>query len=354
MSYSTLKRWLMFALFCSIQCQVYHCQASDYTVSGDVTISEPQYDFGRLPQNKKFSHVFALTNNTREAISIRGVSASCSCTSTILSEKLIAPGKHAQVKITLNTKGLHGHTRKSCVVLFENVEQPPIKIDITAFVYVPSADFAISSVHFDNVLVGKQRTMNIKLVNNDDKQAKWQITKVKTSSPIIIAKYRPNYGDISCTLSGDAPIGSIKEKVIVTAQEKKDIVEIEIPVLGQVIGPLTVVPKRMFLGALEQDQSYEGTFTIQSLWEDVSLSVLSLPANCAVTLGKLENKTYFCNFKIRTTTTSGLLKGNIIVKTNIAKQPLLEIPFAGFVVKKRTAPASLARETSVRSQTAVP
>jgi hypothetical protein len=217
------------------------------------------------------------------------------------------------------------------MVQFENPQLEPLTFDIIASVFTPTASFSLNKIIFNDIPEGKCASKIIKIINPDYKTAQWKISDIKTSSPLISAEYRPNDAEIICSLSGNATIGPIEEKIIVIIKQTKGLSQVEIPVVGQVVGPLKIVPAELFLGTLETNELYEGKFTIYSMKQNVSISPSSLPENCKLSVEKLRDNEYICYLKMKVPEDGGFLKGEILLETNLKQQPTLRIPFAGLV-----------------------
>lgn len=70
-----------------------------------VEVDQAKFDFGKVVAGSETRHTFVLRNTGTDTIKIRKLLSSCSCTSTVLSDKQIAPKKEAQIEVTLSTSG---------------------------------------------------------------------------------------------------------------------------------------------------------------------------------------------------------------------------------------------------------
>ncbi len=71
-----------------------------------ISISEEEWDFGRIKEDESPVHIFTIKNIGREELIISRVRASCGCTATMLSSDNIQPGKSAELKVTFNPVGI--------------------------------------------------------------------------------------------------------------------------------------------------------------------------------------------------------------------------------------------------------
>lgn len=70
------------------------------------TVDKVVHDFGEIQEkNGNVDAVFTLKNNSKEALLINRVSATCGCTVPEWPKEPIAPGKTASIKVTYNPSG---------------------------------------------------------------------------------------------------------------------------------------------------------------------------------------------------------------------------------------------------------
>ena len=93
-----------------------------------LTAPNLSHHFGIVPQNETLEASFFLKNESESEIRIHRVDADCSCAVATLNEKKIAPGKSKELKVTLETGGRRGQTRKSVVVSFSSESEKRLRI----------------------------------------------------------------------------------------------------------------------------------------------------------------------------------------------------------------------------------
>ncbi len=65
-----------------------------------ISISEEEWDFGKIKEDERPVHIFTIRNTGREELIISRVRSSCGCAATMLSSDNIQPGKSAELKVT--------------------------------------------------------------------------------------------------------------------------------------------------------------------------------------------------------------------------------------------------------------
>src|SRR4051794_12712200 len=64
-----------------------------------VSLKETEYDFGKIPQGKPVTHVFAFTNTGTTPLKLDNVQASCGCTTPEWSKDEVAPGATSKITV---------------------------------------------------------------------------------------------------------------------------------------------------------------------------------------------------------------------------------------------------------------
>ena len=68
-----------------------------------LTLKEIDFDFGKIPQGKPVTHIFEVTNNSKVALNISNVHASCGCTTPEWEkDKVVAPGEKTKITVGYN------------------------------------------------------------------------------------------------------------------------------------------------------------------------------------------------------------------------------------------------------------
>ncbi|MHC4640526.1 MAG: cysteine peptidase family C39 domain-containing protein [Planctomycetota bacterium] len=287
-------------------------------------------DFGRVQQDKKLKHVLDLVNKTDELIKIKGVTASCSCTAAVLSEKHISPNGSARIEITLDTKGTYGKLHKPALIRFDGSELRPVKLDLIAFVYVPWARFTLSSVYFDSIPCGKGAVRTFHIVNSNDPGSDWKIVEVETSSPLITARYVPNRGEMICELRKGAPEGPVNEKITVYTKDKNGMSSIEIPVLGAIEHVAKITPERVYLGTLRRRESVRKSFTLTGIGNEETVAVEGTNSNVTLDFDCQDDKGCLFRVDFSAPDEPGFFTGVITLKIGSDGKKRI-IPYAGFV-----------------------
>ena len=98
-------------------------------VSDDVLIlKETEFNFGKIPQGKPVTHIFAVTNNGKDSLRIVNVQASCGCTTPDWErEKVQAPGEKTNITVGYNAAS-EGTFSKQIIITYNGTQTKQIVI----------------------------------------------------------------------------------------------------------------------------------------------------------------------------------------------------------------------------------
>jgi hypothetical protein len=298
---------------------------------GEEIPTDFQIDFGRARQNTKLNRGLVLENATNQVINIKGISTSCACAAAMLFFNDTATTESVRVNLRVDTTGMFGAFRKPCLISFENPERKPLRVDLVGFVFAAEVVFHPPQIDFGDVPVGTCASRVIKILNKDDKLAQWRITDLGTSSRLVKAEYRQNDGVIVCQVSESGTIAPFEEKIIVEITTPNSVSTTEIAVTGNIVGPLKVEPKRLFVGNVKKRALVRVLFSISSLKNGTPFTV-SPVGNTEIVklLGEKKDLYEYC-VQIKVPDTLGFFEDEVVLKTDLKKQGFLHIPYAGFV-----------------------
>ncbi len=121
-----------------------------------ISISEEEWDFGKIKEDERPVHIFTIKNTGREELIISRVRASCGCTATMLSSDNIKPGQSAELKATFNPTGFNGIVKKDIHIESNDPQLPNTKVTIIAEVEpIPSPQAFFSNSQWDLGLISQ-------------------------------------------------------------------------------------------------------------------------------------------------------------------------------------------------------
>lgn len=102
------------------------------TVPEVLSLKETSHDFGKIAQGRPVTYTFQVTNNSKEAVRLENVQASCGCTTPEWSREPIAPGGVTNIKVGYNAAA-EGAFNKTVTIFYNNNQTKGIVISGTVF-----------------------------------------------------------------------------------------------------------------------------------------------------------------------------------------------------------------------------
>jgi len=116
-----MKRWLILFLVAGVTTAAQAQTAPDTKAPAEemLVLKETSFDFGKIAQGRPVTHVFKVTNNSKEVIHLENVQASCGCTTPEWSREPIQPGATTDIKVGYNA-ALEGTFSKTVTIIYNN------------------------------------------------------------------------------------------------------------------------------------------------------------------------------------------------------------------------------------------
>jgi len=103
---------------------------NNYGPQPRILVSEEEWDFGKVIQGEKPSHVFIVKNEGEGDLIIESIKESCPCIEVSISTTLIQSGKSAELKASYDTTDYEGKDEKHIHIYSNDPQEPDIKISL--------------------------------------------------------------------------------------------------------------------------------------------------------------------------------------------------------------------------------
>ncbi len=107
-----------------------------------ISVSEEEWDFGKVIQGEKPTHIFIVKNKGEGDLIIEGVKESCACIEASISTTRIKPGESAEVKVSYDTTDYVGKDEKHFHIYSNDPQVPDTRINL----YVETEVFQIPNI----------------------------------------------------------------------------------------------------------------------------------------------------------------------------------------------------------------
>ncbi len=99
------------------------------TETTSIKWDEMAYNWGKLKQGEKMTHIFKFTNTGKKPLVILDAKGSCGCTVPEKPQAPIEPGKTGEIKVVFDSSGKDGVQVKT-VTITANTDQPTMTLTI--------------------------------------------------------------------------------------------------------------------------------------------------------------------------------------------------------------------------------
>ncbi len=305
--------------------------AGDYVFAEDakkehaprITCEEPTYQFGEMDNTSKVEHTFEIKNEGDLTLVIKRVKPACGCTVANLSSKEIAPGETATISTALSLKNRHGRQHKSIRVESNDPKTPNYMLYLEGKA-VSNIELTPRNAYFGQVSVtatGK-RTVLVKGKSPLD------ITSAVSSSeyfvPYLDTTNAPHEYALTISLNPPIPMGATQGEIRLA---RKNGIDIVIPVSVMGVGSLTVAPKELVIRSMNQQTVTRYIIIRPGEVKDFELLSVELPnEQMSSSITALGNNGYRIQLK-NIEAVEALNGQKVIIKTDVEKMPVIEIPF---------------------------
>jgi len=93
-------------------------------------VSELEWDFGKVKQGEKPTHIFTIKNGGEDDLIIEGLKPSCSCITLSISTTRIQQGESTELKVTYDTTDYTGKDEKHFHIYSNDPREPDKLINL--------------------------------------------------------------------------------------------------------------------------------------------------------------------------------------------------------------------------------
>ena len=95
-----------------------------------ILVSEEEWDFGKVTQGEKPTHIFIVKNEGEGDLIIESLKESCACIEVSISTTRIQPGESAELKVTYDTTDYVGKDEKHIHIYSSDPQIPEKRINL--------------------------------------------------------------------------------------------------------------------------------------------------------------------------------------------------------------------------------
>lgn len=304
------------------------------------------HDFGVVARGAKVQHRFKLENIYLEDVHIASVHSSCNCTIPEFTKDTLKTYETAEIVANIDTRTFLGAKQATVRV---KLDKPfPAEVQLHVYCYIRS-DVVVEpgEAQFGTVAQGApvQKKLRVTYAGRPD----WKIVDVRSPQPYLQARVEEasrGYGrvayDLWVELSGDAPLGYVKEIItLVTNDRNPNATNVPVAAEGLIIGTISAQPSPLSVGILQTGQTAwknlvvqgKKPFRIVSVTSDDTRLQFRTPDSAAAPKAvQLIPVTFSAG------DTAGQVSSTIHIRTDLVGGETLEVKVDGTVLGKESVP----------------
>lgn len=301
----------------------------------DLRADSYMYDFGFIEEGEQAGHVFTLENKGVENLVLSKVETSCTCTQAFLpKETTIPPGGKADLTVGFDGTGRQGGQSQTVSLHSNDPVSPVVKLLIGGVIKPVRLPVTAREVYLGTVKTRKGGTGEFLVQDPGDRSL--IVKEVASDSPFLKAVLIRNDKDrleyrVKAELQPGAPIGEFKGKITVSSNHPRE-PQAVIPVTATIVGDIQVLPNQFFLGLLKKGKTTGNSIAVSSTGrEALKLKKIHSPFDYVAVSSKKDGDKYTITASVKDNAPSGLIKGDVVIRTNNADQPEIKVPLYALV-----------------------
>ena len=238
-----------------------------------------EHDFGHILDDGKAEFKFRFRNEGDAPLKFTiPFRVTCGCTAgdprsdknPDMVQTEFAPGESGFISVSFSAQGKHGEQKQDIFVTSNDPRQPELKLNIKSYVR-QMIQVEPPLVSFGEVMSDQPSTQVVKVRGPLDFKVTYATTtkprfikaKVIETKEVEIHGERLNESTIHLTYMGGAPRGTMS--ALCTARTTSDKYPLkDISVNAEVVGDIQILPPRINVGILEQEQEFTRIFRVSS------------------------------------------------------------------------------------------
>ncbi len=305
-----------------------------------LTVESYLHDLGIIPQGQVVNHQFVVRNIGKVPLKMTHIDKPCCGTNATINP--ILPRQSGEVQMEISTIERNGRVTESIFAYWNDPQQPLTILTLTGI--IDRGIVPMPGEIYLELKPGESVRRKIKFIPpptgvvSEDYQL--EVFNVETSSSHLEAHIYPLIQEeeegriVGITVHPTLPTGRIDEWIRVYTNHPRQPM-LEIPVRGEVAGPIQVVPQSFFLGVLRPQSQLNQSVKVSG---DRPFQIIRVEngLNPFITFEVTpvnEGSGYRIQPQLKSLPPEGKLSGRLVLHTNLDIQKEIVIPVYGLVKK---------------------
>ncbi len=325
---------------------------------------ELTHEFGVISDEKEVQTEFKFKNNGKSKLEITNLQGSCGCTVPALEKKTYDPGEEGKVKVIYNPHNRRGKQHTNVTVTSNDPAKAQIVLSVQSDVK-PTIMTDPQVAAMGQVEKGKEGKATITITTRKADLLPTLVTPNDAKIEATLGEKKEAQVDgetvfqipVELKLAATAEVGPIQTQCVVRTSDPNK--TLNFMVLGEVVGMVKAEPQRVTLGGLLPGADMTTTVRLSPRQADKPFKVLgveeapaSVPApgnpqgapGAKVFTIKFEQDSgatppaWVITLTGKAPSESMTFRGDLIVKTDMAGEESVKIPYYGFIRQNKPRP----------------
>lgn len=313
---------------------------------------DPTWEFGEMGQQATGKRSWKLTNKGDADLEVWKGSSTCMCTVAKLQKDgdrlTLKPGESTDIDIEFKTNYVTGDFHKGANIETNDPEHPTFPLFVHGKINPPIVVIPDQTIDLHTINGDEPKKVFVAIYSPDRPETK--ITAVNTSKPDFLTTEVVPMSEKEIASSGGQvkqgykinldvkpgfPIGLMREEIVVHTDHPHR-PEIKLTAVGTVVGPVSVVPDRLRMVTVKSAEGASSEITLAvRAGKEANFTVIGKPEKLKVSIEPDESAggkgRYRLKIDIPKGTPSGLIDGDIVLKTDLVNAGELRIPVSFLV-----------------------
>jgi len=286
------------------------------------------HDFGTVARSAKTEVRFEFDNPYAQPLHIRGVRASCGCTTPIVETETVPPGGRGSILARFNTATYTGARSATLTVSIDRPTFTEIQLHVKGYI---RSDMVTNpgEVSFGTIREGKDSSASIDI--DYAGRSDWKLLEVTAQDSFLAAKLeevsrsagRAKY-KLVVELNGSAPAGMLQTEVMLRTNDR-NLTRVPIKVNATVQADVVVSPQMMALGEIKPGDSIRQVVVVRGFQPFNIININSQEFDIKFEPSSEAKPLHTLPLTLSPRNGTGEVKGKIFVTTDLPGDQVVEV-----------------------------
>jgi len=317
-----------------IQLIVFFAALNLAAVGADISFEKTSTDFGTVQGGTVLKYTFKYKNTGDEELVITKIQTPCGCTAVQTSKGTVKSGEWGEIQAQVNTSGFRGKIEKYIYVDTNVSHMPRVTLTMNAFVIYDIDIMPSEFIPFYNVKTGETLSKEVTITSSTKSPLALSAPVLTSQTPklfsINLEEVRKSI-EYKLKVTFNAPDGSGNyQGEIKIATNSKNRPELVLPISAYVLEEIYISPRSVIITRKDSNMPRSRILSIMNTGKkELKISGVEIDTpHLAYQLEPIPGTTdYNLTVNVKKDAPKSVLRGEIKIKTNNPKVPLLKVSY---------------------------